>query len=65
MRILLSFVLATCLLVAGLYILYLEFFITNVIVGRMLIMGSVFTFIGAAWLWADFISPLLRGKEVG
>ena len=28
-------------------------------------LGIIFTFIGGAWLWADFVRPALRGEKIG
>jgi hypothetical protein len=63
MRQVLSFVFASALLIGGLYLLYMELVVASVVVGKLLLVGSFVAFLGAAWLWADFISPLLRGKS--
>jgi len=53
------FTFAAGLLIGGLYLIYLEVFVTRVIMGKMIGMGALLVTLGCAWLWADFIGPLL------
>lgn len=57
MRRAIGFVIASALLVGGLYLLYIELFAAQVIVGRITLAGAFLTFLGGAWLWADYINP--------
>jgi hypothetical protein len=51
---------AISLLLAGLYILYLEIFVNPIARGHTLFVGVLVAFIGAAWLFSNFIAPMLR-----
>jgi hypothetical protein len=64
-RLVLSFVVASAFLATGLYVLFLQAFMTEFSTVRGVGFGIVFAFIGGAWLWADFIQPMLRGEKVG
>jgi hypothetical protein len=48
---------------ASAYILYLQAFHSRVIDSQYLVGGFVFGFLGLAWLWVDYIGPLLGFKE--
>jgi hypothetical protein len=54
---------ALALVGAGAYLLYLQIFHSSVIEGQYLFGASIFGFIGLAWLWADYIRPLLGHKD--
>jgi len=64
-RLVLSFVVASAFLAAGLYVLFLQAFTAEFSTVRGVGFGVVFAFIGGAWLWADFIRPMLRGENIG
>jgi hypothetical protein len=61
-RWIIGFCFGAALLGAGLYVLYVEAFVARVIMGKMIIMGTVLTGAGAAWLWVDYLSPIIRGR---
>jgi hypothetical protein len=63
MRQVVSFTVASALLMGGLYLLYIELMVAAIVMGKLVIAGAFVAFLGAAWLWADFIAPLLRGRE--
>ena len=65
MRLVLCFVLASALLVAGLYLLYMEAFVARLISARAIGISATLTLVGGAWLWADFVRPMLRGENIG
>lgn len=65
MRLVFSFLLASALFGAGLYLLFLEVFVARIIMGRMLAIGGLLLAAGGAWLWADFVGPLIRGEKMG
>jgi len=65
MRLILSFVVASAFLVAGLYVLFIQAFTARFLTIRGIGLGIVLTFVGCAWLWADFIRPMLHGEEIG
>lgn len=45
------------------YILYMQAFHSSVIKGEWLYGAAIFGFLGLAWLWADYIGPLLGFKH--
>jgi hypothetical protein len=63
-----SFSVATCLLVAGLYLLLVVaaggWVADRPAKFRFIVIGSCagLIFVGVCWLWADFIGPALRRK---
>jgi hypothetical protein len=64
LRLVLSFTIASACLVGGLFLLghaFVAKFFSMDAVG----LGVVFSFIGGAWLWADFVRPALRGEKFG
>jgi hypothetical protein len=63
-RLALIFVLASAFLVAGLFFLCYQAFIATFFSMDAIGMGIIFTFIGGAWLWADFVRPMLRGEKI-
>ena len=65
MRLVLSFVLASAFLAAGSYVLFAQAFTAMFLTIRGIGLGIVLTFVGSAWLWADFIRPMLRGEKIG
>jgi hypothetical protein len=65
MRLILSFVVASALLAAGLYVLFIQAFTAKFLTIRGIGLGIVLTFVGCAWLWVDFIRPMLRGEKIG
>lgn len=54
---------ASALLISGLYLLYMQFAVSNIVMGKLVLAGAALAVIGGAWLWADFISPNSRSKE--
>lgn len=48
---------------SGAYVLYMQIFHSGVIEGQYLFGASIFGFLGLAWLWVDYIRPLLRYKD--
>jgi hypothetical protein len=61
MRRLISFVLAIALLAAGLYLLFLQLFVSSRLNWHALDAAGALITLGACWLWEDFIGPWLRG----
>jgi len=59
------FVVASGLLAAGLYLLYMEAFVARIISGQAIGIGATLAFVGGAWLWVDFVGPILRGENLG
>jgi hypothetical protein len=57
MRKLTSFVLASALLVAGVYLLYQELFVASTITTHLVAFGGLLTAGGVAWFWTDLIAP--------
>ena len=60
MRKLIAFVFASALLGAGLYLLFLQLFVTSHLVGQALDAAGLLITLGAAWLWTDFIAHVVR-----
>ena len=54
---------STSLLLAGLYLLYLELFVDPVMVVQVLIVGAFVAAIGAAGLFCDFIVSMSRDQH--
>ena len=65
MRLISSFVVASAFLAAGLYVLLSQAFTATFLTIRGIGLGIVLTFVGCAWLRADFIRPMLRGEKIG
>ncbi len=57
-----GFLIALGLVSASAYILYLQAFHSRVIDSQYLFGAFVFGFLGLAWLWVDYIGPLLGFK---
>jgi uncharacterized membrane protein YbhN (UPF0104 family) len=62
MRQIFSFVFATALLCAGLYVLYLQLH-AQIIYFKILMMGAMMTVLGLFWLLGDFVRPLLSDRR--
>jgi hypothetical protein len=54
MRLILSFVVASAFLAAGLYLLLSQAFTARFLTLDGIGLGIVLTFLGCAWLWLDF-----------
>jgi hypothetical protein len=59
MRRAISFLVACSLFVLGLVVFYLEVFVAPRPQGRLVMIGGMLIAVGGAWLWTDFIKPLL------
>jgi multisubunit Na+/H+ antiporter MnhC subunit len=64
-RLILSFVVAGTFLAAGLYLLFSQAFTAKFLTMDGIGLGVVLAFIGGAWLWSDFVRPILRGEKIG
>jgi hypothetical protein len=64
-RLMLSFVIASAFLAVGLYLLFTQVFIAKFFTMDGVGLGLILTFVGGAWLWADFVRPILRGEKIG
>jgi hypothetical protein len=63
MRKIVGFVFAAALFGAGVYLLYVQLFVSHTIIGLLLV-GTLLALVGAGWLWSDFIGPLFgRGGQ--
>ena len=62
MRRVLLFVVASALLSAGLYLLYLQFVSGNAL-GKVTMVGFTMALLGGYLLWADFIAPSREGER--
>ena len=62
MRKLILLVLASAMLIGGLYGAIFELFYSRIIFFRFVIGGGALAFIGAYLIWADFIAPRLGVK---
>jgi len=63
MRHVISFVCATALLIGGLYLLYAQLFEAQLIHGLALMAAAVMFAPGGAWLWNDFVLPMMRRRN--
>jgi hypothetical protein len=63
MRNILSFLCAIALLVAGLWLLYHDAFVATKVISWTVLMGAFLTYVGGAWLWSDFIGPLVGSAK--
>ena len=63
MRKTVSFVVACALLLAGLWLLYYQIFISDVIKGLLLMVSGVLVAAGGGWLLSDYILPLFRQQR--
>jgi hypothetical protein len=59
LRTALIFVMATAMLLAGLYLLGAEAFLVHHVFLRMVIAGLMLTMMGGYLMWANFVAPLL------
>ena len=64
-RVVLSFVFASAFLAGGVFLLLHQAFIAKFLTMDGIGLGITLTFIGGAWLWADFVRPVLRGDKIG
>jgi multisubunit Na+/H+ antiporter MnhC subunit len=54
---------AGSLLMAGLYLLYVELFVDPIIMMPTIVVGVFVTSIGAACLFTDLIAPMIRSSN--
>jgi hypothetical protein len=57
------FILGIAMVVGGLYVLAAQFFWSQYILGKFVLMGAFLATLGAALLWAEFIEPKLGNKQ--
>lgn len=57
-----SLLVSCALLIGGLWLLYMQLFVSPVIKGWLLMSAGFMAAIGAAWLVGDFILPIFRRK---
>jgi hypothetical protein len=62
MRRIISFIVAIGVFGGGVWIAFQQLFISTEIKFLWVYSAGFFAFIGAYWLWADFVSPLVKGK---
>ncbi len=62
MRQVISFLVACALLIGGLWLAYMQLFVSPVARGWFLMMAGLMIAIGGAWLIGDYILPMLRKK---
>jgi hypothetical protein len=62
-RQILSFIAASLLLFGGIYLVVFEAFEADAVRGVVLLAAGMMMAAGGAWLFDDFIRPVLRGKE--
>lgn len=58
-----SLLCALALTSAGLFILYQQFFHSDVLKGIILLGAGSMASVGLLWLWADFIAPILQSPS--
>jgi len=63
MRAVICFLIACALLIGGIYLLLMQIFVSSMIWGKALMLAAILIAAGGAWLWGDFISPALRGRQ--
>ena len=62
MRRIISFVVASALLIGGVYIMVLEA-TARVMSNRVFLGGGFIAILGVIWLWEDFVAPMVRRKR--
>jgi hypothetical protein len=60
MRQIIGLPLSCALLIAGVWVLYEQIFVSDIIWGRVLMAGGFLIAVGGGWLFGDFILPMLR-----
>ena len=63
MRQALSFIVASALLIGGVYLVLFEYFEAAVIRGAILLAAGMMIAAGGAWLVEDFVRPIWRKRE--
>jgi hypothetical protein len=63
-RLLFSLVIASAFLAVGLYLLFTQAFTAKFFTMDGVGLGLILAFVGGAWLWVDFIRPILRGEKI-
>ena len=64
MRLMLSFLIASAWLATALYVLFAQAFTAKFVTPDGCAFGIVLTYVGSAWLWVDFIGPMMRGEKI-
>lgn len=62
MRQTVSLLVSCALLIGGLWLLYMQLFISPVIKGWFLMGAGFLIVVGGAWLFGDFVLPIFRKK---